>query len=71
MEVAVREAKTKFLKSQIGLPTFDVLYAPVQLEYPTDLALRLVALSHYVKLKVSTLTILKATYTENNFGKRY
>ena len=68
MEVAVREAKTKYLKSLTGLPAFDPLYIIAEGEYPLDLALKLVALSHTVKLKVSALAAHKKLSSAETTG---
>ena len=53
---------------QIGLPTFENIYKPVEKDYPTDLSLKLVALSHAVKLKLSALGVVKGLYSEKNQG---
>ena len=69
IDVAVREAKTKYLKSQIGNPTaFDSLYLTVEAVYPKDLALKLVALSHTVKCKQTALEAVKKSSTVDTLG---
>ena len=59
LEVAVREAKVKYFKSQVGAPdattVFDTLYPTAVKEHPTDLPLALVGLSHRVKCKSAAL----------------
>ena len=69
IDAAVREAKTKYLKSQIGNPTaFDSLYLTVEAVYPKDLALKLVALSHTVKCKQAALEAVKKNSTAVTAG---
>ena len=68
MEGAVREAKTKYLKTLAGTPAFDSLYTAAELEYPADLPLKLVALSHAVKLKTAALTAEKKLSTAETTG---
>jgi Tripeptidyl peptidase II len=69
IDAAVREAKTKYLKSQIGNPTsFDSLYLTVEAVYPKDLALKLVALSHTVKCKQTALDAVKKSSTVDTIG---
>jgi Tripeptidyl peptidase II len=70
IDAAVREAKTKYLKSQIGNPTaFDSLYLTVEAVYPKDLALKLVALSHTVKCKQTALDVVKKGSTADTIGE--
>ena len=68
MEAAVREAKTKYLKSLAGTSAFDSLYIAAELEYPADLPLKLVALSHAVKLKSGALSAEKKLTTAQTVG---
>lgn len=71
IDVAVREAKTKYLKNLVGVPsTFDSLYSTIEAEYPTDLPLKLVGLSHSVKCKSIAVAAVQKTYTRELAGKQ-
>ena len=70
IDVAVREAKTKYLKNLVGVPsTFDSLYSTMEAEYPTDLPLKLVGLSHSVKCKSNALAASLKTDAKDLAGK--
>ena len=69
IDAAVREAKTKFLKNQVGNPiAFDSLYLTVEATYPKDLALKLVSLTHTVKCKQAALEAVKKGSTAQTLG---
>ena len=69
IDIAVREAKTKYLKNLTGIPsTFDSLYSTIEAEYPTDLPLKLVGLSHTVKCKSNALAALQKNYSKDLAG---
>jgi Tripeptidyl peptidase II len=71
IDAAVREAKTKYLKTQIGTQAvFDPLYLTVEAEYPTDLPLKLVGLSHAVKCKSNALAAYKKTPSAETKGEK-
>jgi hypothetical protein len=71
IDAAVREAKTKYLKSQVGTQgVFDPLYLTVEAEYPTDLPLKLVGLSHAVKCKSNALVAFKKTSSAETKGEK-
>ena len=53
MDYVIREAKIKLLKSKVGDKTFIELFQPVASEYPDNLAVKQVLLSHYVKCKTT------------------
>lgn len=66
----VRNAKTKYLKNEIGNPTtFDSLYITVETAYPKDLALKLVALSHTVKCQQAALEAVKRDCKAETIGE--
>ena len=76
LEIAIREAKVKYFKSQLGTPeattVFETLYPTAVKEHPTDLSLVQVGLSHRVKCKTQALAkipktkVTRATATEGS-----
>jgi hypothetical protein len=68
MVTAIKEAKIKYLKTLVGTPNFEVSYLTVFGEYPFDLNLKLVGLSHFVKCKNTALTALKTSSTQELKG---
>lgn len=69
IDEAVRKAKTKYLKNEVGnQTTFDSLYLAVETAYPKDLALKLVALSHTVKCQQTAIEAVRKDCTTENIG---
>ena len=69
IDEAVRKAKTKYLKNEVGnQTTFDSLYLTLETAYPKDLALKLVALSHTVKCQQTAMDAVKKDCTTEKIG---
>ena len=69
IDEAVRKAKTKYLKNEVGNPTtFDSLYVTVETAYPKDLALKLVALCHTVKCQQTATEAVRRDCNAETIG---
>ena len=65
MDVAIREAKIKFLKTKLGEKSFISFYEPVATEYVDNLAVKQTLLNHYVKCKGKGTTDEKSQVIED------